>query len=362
MGTVHESQRQILISGVPQADYDTPTDTTDPTDYVQLQVTDKNMSKYEPMTSDNAEDAHGSEFATEEYLEGWDAEAQHNIALSSEMIGRLLLLAFGSVVTTQPNSVTAPTVYQHVFTLQDPTVSRQLPTTSLIEIIGTALNRQLPSNVVDNLSLKGDGAKRVDTSFQLIGSGKVVEPSGLSVAQALAQRQSGLHYLYNSQATAKISDAGTLANLVNYGTAKRFRSWEFGINNNHLKEEGYMPGADKFQSAADRTSGAIRAECLFGIRQLMASQVSRLLSQSDEMAALRARKALDWALVLKGGLIAATYYHQLTIHCPKVRYETVELSSGNGLVTQQIKMKPFDDGTGLNPVTATLVNTVQSYT
>lgn len=360
--SVHESQRQILISKTPQADYETPTATGVPANFVQLQVTDKNLSKYDPITSDNADDAHGSEFATEEYLEGWDAEAQHHVALSSEVIGRLLLLAFGSVTTTQPDAVGAPTVYKHVFTLQDPNVSgRQLPTTSLIEIVGTALNRLLPSNVLESLSLKGDGIKRVDAGFQLIGSGKVTEPSGLSVSQALAQRESGLHYFFNSQATAKIADAGTLANLVNYGTAKRFNSWEWGINNNHMKEEGYRPGAGKFQTANDATSGAIRSECEFGIRQLMGSMVTRLLSQSDEMAALKARKDLDWSLVLKGALIAATFYHQLTIHYAKTKYETIELGSSNGLVTQQIRVKPFDDGSTLNVVSAELINTIASY-
>ena len=366
MPEVHDSQRLFALSAVPQGDYDTPADTTDPANFVPLQFTDKDYAKLTPGLEDNAEFAHGSEFSSEEYLETWDVEAQHTIATSSEIIGYLLLLAFGSVATTQPDAVHHPTVYQHIFTLLNHNTSRQLPVASLAEIVGTAHNVMHPSLVLKMLSMKADGVKIVETSTQFHGSGREISPSGLSWAQvkALVNAQT-LHNFFNSQAKATVADAGTLLNAENLSALHKFRSWEWSINNNPMVDEGYAPGADKWQTPGDATSGAIRAEMLNGLRQLAASMVVRLRADSEERAALKARKPLDWKLEMTGSKIshyagppATDYFHKLTVEFEKVRYSTLDLQGG-GLITQKINMKPFDS---TNVIKATLINTVPSYT
>jgi hypothetical protein len=358
--TVHRSQRAFAIGEFPQDDYDTPVDASDETNFVGLSVVGDPYGQQTPVVSDNAEEAHGSEFATEEFLEGWDTQAPLNIGCSSEQIGRFLLLATGNVVTTQPAAISDPTVYQHVFTLQDPTVSRQLPVASVVEVVGAALNRLHPSMLLGQLGLSGDGIKRIEAQAQFNGTGATTTPSGLTVADMETIRQTGLHYFFNSQAHATIADAGTLLNAVAYGALKRFNSWSWGLNNNPLLEEGYRPGSDKYLTAGDATSGAVRAELLFGLRAITASQLVRLQSQADELAALKSRKDLDWKLELIGGTISNAYKHKLAIELTRVRYSTVELgSSQGGLVTQQINMKPFGSNTGVMSIT--LTNTVQSY-
>lgn len=366
MPEVSDSQRLFAMSLRVQDDYDTPTPTADPADFVALQFSDKDYATLTPGISDNAEDAHGSEFANTEYLESWDVQAQHTIPLSSEIIGYLLLLAFGSVTTTQPDAVNHPLVYQHVFRLLDHNVARQLPVTSLVEILGTAHNVMHPSMMLKQLSLRGAAEKLVDTSLQFHGSGREISPSGLSYAQvkALVDAQT-LHHFFNSQAKATIADAGTLLNAENLSTLRKFRSWEWAINNNPMVDEGIAPGAEKFQTAGDNASGAVRAEMLNGIRSLTASMVVRLRSDSEERAALKARKPLNWKHELTGGLIsshagppATKYYHKLTTEFAKVRYTTLDLQPGN-IVTQQINMTPFD---AADVVKCTLINTISSYT
>lgn len=366
MPEVHESQRLFALSARPQLDYDTQTGTEEPTDFVPLKFTDKDFAKLTPGETDDAEEARGSEFPGTNYLADWDVEASHSIVASSEILGYLLLLALGSVITSQPAAVNHPTVYQSEFTLLDHNVSRQLPVASLIEILGTAHNVMHPSMLLKMLSMKGDGDKLIDTSMQFHGSGREISPSGLSYAQvkALVDAQV-LHPFFNSQAKATIADVGTLLNAENLSALHKFRSWEWAINNNPMAEEGYAPGADKWQTAGDATSGAIRTEMLNGMRQLTASQVVRLRADSEERAALKARKPLDWKLELTGGLISThagppvtKYYHKLILEFAKVRYTTLDLQGG-GIVTQQINMKPFD---AANVVKATLINTVPSYT
>src|SRR5437588_291483 len=124
MPFVFESQRQTLLSKLAQTDYATAV--SGATNFLMVPVTDKNFTKLTPKLTDNADDAQGNDFATEEYLHSWDAERDMEIPVTSEDIGYALLAAFGSVATSQPAVGTDPTVYQHIFTLQDPTTSRQL--------------------------------------------------------------------------------------------------------------------------------------------------------------------------------------------------------------------------------------------
>lgn len=362
---VNESQRLFALGLRPQDDYDTPTDASDPENFVALQFTDKDTAKLTPGLADNADDAHGSEFPSEEFVESWDTEAPHSIAVSSEMIGYILLGVFGQVVTDQPDAANHPLVYRHVFTLQDHNVSRQNPVWSLAEILGGAHNVLHPSMLMKALSMKGDGKKRIDASVQFHGSGREVAPSGLTWSQvkALVDAQA-LHYFFNTQCKATVADVGTLLNAENLSGAFKFRSWEFGVDLDPDAESGYAPGAEKWMTAGDATSGAVRAEMQNGIRKITASQVIRLRDQTERLA-LKTRKALDWQLNMKGGKISGptggtTKYHELTVELAKVRYSALDLQSGGqSPMTQQIQMKAFDVST---VVKATLINTVESYT
>jgi hypothetical protein len=363
MAQVHESQRRLAMSKKPQADYATATDTADPTNFVEVEVTDKNFAKVTPQVTDNSEDSTGRDQPTEEFLESWDTERPIDLGISSELIGRILLLFFGQVTTTQPDSVLAPTVYQHVFTPVDPNTTRQLLATTMIEITGAAINRKFPSMCGSQLTMKGDGVKRVEASATFKGSGRETEPSGLVVADMDTIKQTGLHYLFDSQAKLTISDAVTLANATDYSAGgRRMASWQFGLDNKPMLDEGYIPGSDKRRDDTDPTSGAVRTELLFGKREFTASTVVRVLSQSDEHAALLTRKLLDWSLRLRGAKIGATtYYHQLTLEALRVRYNMVDYKSLNGLIYCDVQTKLFD-AVGSNPMTATLINTVPSYT
>lgn len=362
MATVHEDQRRYAISKVPQTDYDTATDTAVPANFVQLVAMDKNMAKHSVATGDNKGEANGYEQATEEWALTHDTDRSLDVGVSSEQIGRLLLLQFGSVTTTQPDAVTAPTVYQHVFKPQDRNVSRQLPAATLIEIIGSVLNRKFPSMAAGTLSIKGDAMNRISASMGLRGSGAVVMPSGMTNAQWETIALANQHYLFNSQAKLTIADAGTLLNTIDYGSVKRLESWEFAGNNNPIADDAFRPGANKFQDANDPTSGALRSEMLFGTRDWTMNFMARLLSQSDELAALRSRKKLDALIELVGARIGVTTFnHKLSIHAPKVSYTTVDLGAKNGLITVQITPRIFFDTATNQDATVTLINETPSY-
>jgi hypothetical protein len=366
MGTFHEQQRRFGISRIPQTNYPTPSDTTSATNFVDVLAVDKNMAKFTPQVTDNKEEATGHEQPTEEYIETWESDRALDVGLSSEQAGRLLLLANGSVVTTQPNAGTAPTVYQHVFNPQDENVSRQLPVTTWIERLGgasPAIDRKFPSMCVEQFGLKGDGVTRIAANLAFVGSGLVTTPSGLSVADMETIRQAALHYFFNTQVDLTIADAGTLSNSIDYGSVKRLESWSADINNNLIKADAYRPGAALFQTSGNPTSGAIRSELLFGIREYKMGFMARLASQSDELAALLARKPLDCKIVMTGAQIGATIYnHSLTLEAPRLVYDVADLGAKNGIVTIAITAKLLFDITSGKQLTWTLINTTTSYT
>lgn len=358
---VLENERRFARSKIPQINYLTATDASVIANFKELLVSDKNLAKTETKAVDNKDESTGHQQATEEYKTVHDTSRATERRVCSEEAGRDLLLAFGSVATTQPDAANAPTVKKHKFKPMDLTLSKQLPAMTLIEVVGGAINRLLPSMIVEDYSLKGDGYDHIRQTMNLRGSGKLVEPSGID-AEDIAEL-TGLHFFTNTQVKLTIADSGTLDNDTDYGAARGLESWDFGIKWNLLAEEGYRPGAALYQMANDPDSGAIRSECLVSGYELSMSIVARLFAQSDQLAALRAKKKLDVLLEQIGAQIGATAFnHKLTVHAPKVSYDMVELGAKNGLVTVQLKPKIFFDTTSGDDATVELVNNVASYT
>lgn len=358
---LHESQRKFARSRVPQADFITATPAGVAANWKQFLRRDKNFVNHQVLTDDNREEATGVEQATEETITVHDTGVSCELAISSEEVGRDLLLAFGNVATTQPDVTNAPTVRRHVFKPMDVAVTRQLPAMSLVEIIGAGLNRLIPSLVAEGFSLKGDGVARIAETLGLAGSGEVVTPSGFANAAAITDL-ADLHFFTNSQVKLTIADAGTLSNAVDYGAVKRLESWEFNVANTLLKEEGYRPGAGRFLTANDPTSGALRSELLVGARAYTGGFLARFSSQSDELAALRSKKKLDVLIELTGARIGNTVFnHKLTIKATRASYDTVELGAKNGLMTVQIKPKFMFDAAAGVAASVELVNETVSY-
>src|SRR5215467_927766 len=167
MPLAFESQRVTTISKLAEAGYGIPKATTDPTIFRSIPVMDKNQMKWTPKVSDNTEDAQGTDFPTEDYLETWDGERDLEIPVTAEDIGYELLAAFGAVVSSQPAVGTDPLVWQHVFTMQDGNVSRQLISRTLIEALAAtvggvnAYNALFPGAVVQTFGMKSNGTSRV---------------------------------------------------------------------------------------------------------------------------------------------------------------------------------------------------------
>jgi hypothetical protein len=366
MAIGHISQRRLIMSRVPQTNYATPTlpVTVPPLAFRVLPIRDQNLAGYGVQTRDNRGHATGRDFPTDQWLISHDVSRPVELDVDADSVGRLLLGALGSVVTTQPDAVGAPLVYRHVFRPQDEAVSRQLPAYTLVEKLGAILDRLFPGCVVESFGLRGEGLERISGSAAFRGSGKRTSPSGVNLGGGSNHVQDavGLSYFFNSQVELQVRDAGTLANNVPYGSTKRIETWAVGVENNLLADVGYRAGSGDFQTPGVRDSGSVRSELLFGDRNFTSEFVARMDSGSDEFAALQSQKSLDVLVELTGALIEATFNFKLSIRFRLARYAAVELGNSAGIVTVAIRPTPLWDTTANEIVSFTLDNTTPSYT
>jgi hypothetical protein len=356
--TTHIQQRRFALSRVPQANYQTPTPFASgpPRSHIKLIATDRDLAEYRPELASDRGHATGADFPTSQWLLSHDASGRKSVEVCSQEIGRLLLLAFGQVETDQPDGLAAPQVYRHVFRPLDPSVSRQLPSTSLIELAGSAHDVMFPSAVIEKLALRGDGKARLIADFDWRGSGKRIAPSGIHWTTQVNDLTGAVNYFYNSQMALEVDDG---AGVVAYQC--RYDGFSFELDNQLLADDGYRPGCALFQDADDPASGMVRGECLFGERTLTCEFVVRLAPGGAEFNALQQQKSMNITLTAVGGAIQGGFNHRLSIRLPIARYQVVSLGETNGLLNLRVSAAPlFDPSTG-KIAEVELINNVASY-
>lgn len=354
----HKSQAKFWRSRLKEAGYGTSPSTGTPANYKQFLVSDRNLGNLQPNVQDNKDYATGYPRPTEQWLVNHDVGFSHDFDLCAEELGRDLYDAFGRVVTTQPAAVANPTVYQHLFSTMDLTASRQLPSRSWVEQLGSAIDRLFPGVGLAQLALSGEGSQRLKGSGQWQGSGKEVEPSGLTGTDI-----TGLHYFEQSQCTVKFDNGSVLTNMAT--APNRLNSWRVEIINQLLAEDGFRPGAAVYQTTGDATSGEVRSEMLVGDQSFNIVANVRLLSNDPLRAYLKTQASLIFTNDIVAGVIPGgdgAYNYKLSIKAYKAPFKSVEIGERNGLVTLALTMNPLFDLTSSKDLEITLINDVASYT
>lgn len=351
---IQRFQRKFTRSKIPQANYATAT--VGNANFVQVLAKGDGFANEQPNLADNREYATGYRQATEQWLVNHDAGVQWDYDICFQEIGRALLLAFGKVVTSQPDAVNSPLVYQHVFSSMDPTVSAQLPAISIVEQAGAGLDSKFASMCSQSLVMRGEGPARLSASESLVGSGKTTKPSGITIADIV-----NLVYAYQSQVLLTLEDESAV--ITNAATApQRLNSWEFGIQNQVNTDDGFRPGAAAFQTTGDPDSGEVRSEMLL-IDQLFNMRFNlRLLNDSTFFAALTSQEDFIALFDIVGPIIEDAFNYKLQIKGYKAPFRVVNKQSRNGLVVVDIENNVQYDTTAGKDVEVTLINNVPSYT
>jgi hypothetical protein len=350
---IQRFQRKFAISRIPQPDYATPTALA--ANFRQVLAKGDSFATEQPNLADNRDYAKGTRQATEQWLTNHDSGVTLPFDICSEEIGRFLLLAFGKVVTTQPDAGGNPLVYQHVFTGMDPLVSAQIPVTSFIEQCGAAIDALFPSMACQSLSLRGEGPGRLEANYSGVGSGKKNTPSGI-VIPALA----GLHYLYQAFVGLTLDNAGAITNAAT--APQRLNSWEFSVNNTLGQDDGFRPGAAAYQTPGNPDSGEVRSEALLQDQNYGMRFNLRLLDNSAFLSELTNQAPIVAQFDIVGPTISGAYKDSLKIKAFKAPYRTIGKTTRNGLVTLDIEPNALFDTTTSKDVEVTLINRIASYT
>lgn len=354
----HIKQRKFWRSKLKETAYGTSPSTGAAANYKQVLAKDNALANVQPNVQDNASYATGYPRPTEQWLSSHDVGFSHDEDICAEEIGRNLLDAFGKVVTTQPDATNNPAVYQHVFSTMDLAASRQLPSRSWVEQLGSAIDRLFPGVCLAQLAMAGEGVGRLVASGQYMGSGKVVTPSGLTGADI-----TGNHYFYESQATVKFDNGGSITNMAT--APNRLNSWREEIINQLLADDGFRPGAAVYQTTGNADTGEVRSELLLGDQSFNIVCNVRLLSNDPLLAFLLAQTSLVYTNDRVGGVIAGgdgTLNYKLSTKAYKAPFKAVQLGERNGLVSLELTINPLYDLSSAKDLEITLINGVASYT
>lgn len=294
MALQHMNQRRYALSRLKEAAYGVPY--TAGADLVEFICKDRNFGNDAPVTADNKGYSTGKRGATEQWIVSHDLTVAKEFDACSEDSGTLLHSTFGGVSSSQPDAVGAPTVYKHVFSLQDLLTSRQLPPRTGLEQLLPAIDRRLVSLNVESLKFSGEGPTRLMGAVSFRGSGKKVSPSGVDFAADVVKALNR-HYFHNSEVIFSLNDGAT---LTNFATApNRLNSWGFEIANSYLADDGFRAGDPRFQTDGDADSGETRSELLLDEQVYNPTFNVRLLSGSDLVEAITTQKQFNglWDIV-----------------------------------------------------------------
>jgi len=276
--------------------------------------------------NDAAELGKGHEFATEVFKTSWDVSGQIEKYLSSDFAAWAMGFGLGKAVKTglSPDFI-------YTCTPLDPvTDGIELPYFSFIEQIrpgaGVVVDHMAVGCAVEGWTLTvGSGPGRANSKLvvDFVGSGKHVEPSGITLPAATVE---------------KLLPSASLActiNGVNYVSNKNIVSLEAAWRNNLRLDAGFFPGSG-FQDVGDAESGAIRGRVEVGDREATLQFTARFANGSTELTKLKDQT--------EGTAVVGLTYdpnNSLTLTYHRVRFSVVELGETDGLVTVQVTCQPL---------------------
>ncbi len=311
--------------------------------FFTLSRTNDSTASIDPKTEDDALDiGKGNEWANNVFPLNVDVAVPYEKYASSEIFAWLAAFGLGSVVKTTPD--TGVLRYTGV-PLNPVTGGIELPFTAYIEAIrqgGSAiLDRAAVGCVVGDWGFEinsGPGRQNAKVTFNLVGSGKVTQPSGVVIPAAFVEH--GLN-----AGSASLTILGS-----DYVTLKRFVNLKFAFQNNVRADQGLFPGSgidgNGFQVRGRLENGDRAVSCDFQVRlEAGSSEADDLLAQTEGTAVIG----------LTGAVIGATAYnHDVTLTMHRVRISSAVVGNDNGIVTINVSLRGLYHATnGLLTLVAT---------
>ena len=273
----------------------------------------------------------GHEFATQTFKTSWDVSGTLEKYLSAEVSAWAMAFGLGKVVKsgTTPN-------FTYTCTPLFPANgdASELPYFSFVEQIrpgaGVVLDRMAVGCAVEGWTItvgSGPGRANSKITVEFVGSGKLTDPSAITLPAATLE---------------KLLPSASLALSINgtdYVTNKNVVSVETSWKNNIRLDAGFFPGSG-FQTPGDATTGAIRGRLEFGNRQGALKFTARFDNTSTELTKLKAQTTGTATITL-----TFDANNSLAITWQKVSFATAELGETDQIVTVAVEATPMYDST-----------------
>ena len=298
----------------------------------QLKKLNAQLANPKLNTENDAEEyGKGHEFPTQTFKTSWDVNGALEKYLGGEIAAWAMAFGLGKVVKsgTTPN-------FTYTCTPLFPANgdAAELPYFSFIEQIrpgaGVVIDRMAVGCAVEGWTItigSGPGRANSKINVEFVGSGKLTEPSGITLPAATLE---------------KLLPSASLAltiNGVDYVTNKNLVSLETSWKNNIRADAGFFPGSG-FQTAGDATTGAIRGRLEFGNRAGALKFVARFDHNSTELTLLKAQTTGTAVIHLQFDT-----NNSLDITWQKVAFATAEVGETDQIVTVAVDATPLYDST-----------------
>ena len=328
-------ESKIAVGKVPQPDLVTPNAATD---LVSFTKTNTTLSTVNPVTETDANDiGKGDEFASTVFPSHIEVTSPLEKYISSEFMPWCFAFALGNCTKT-------PTVPAGGFTYTvvpgDPIQTCiQMPVFTEVEQIrpgaDAVTDRALVGMAINDFTIalaSGPGRANARVTVNMIGTGKVISPSALTVPPPIAE-----HFL--NAASASITIAG-----IDYVLNQSFISLEFRYTNNIRTDSGYFPGS------GTQNGYAIRGRMEYGNREIGLTFVVRACKGSPEYNALLNQTEGPVDIQLAGAAIAAPAKHDMRIHLPRTVFTAANEGEADGIVTMNCTVTALKPTDGVTPI------------
>jgi hypothetical protein len=265
-------------------------------------------------------------------------EGLHNIAgnlgfeVYPNVLGHILRAAFGAPVTTQPNALNNPTVYQHVFTPTQQNFSNvcALPPYTLEVHRDLEQAFQYAGAVLNELTLSFGNDQKI-----MRGSASIIAKKLALIAETTPNLETTKPFLWD-QSTITI---GGVANTD-------VMSMSFGVNN-------ALEGRATLNATREISRVRRNGDRTFPIN------VTYDLIDLTEYNTFRGQQERVAKIDLIGESISGAYNFKLTVDIPKFRYTAFPINVGNGQV-QAVGSAKYDAASA-HAMKITLINTKSGY-
>lgn len=250
-------------------------------------------------------------------------------------LGHLLRSALGAPVTTQPDGVGNPTVFQHVFTPVQSNFSNicALPPYTLEVHRDLEQAFQYAGAVVNDLTMSFGTDDKI-----MKGTASIIAKKLALIAKTTPSLETTEPFLWN-QATVTISGAAN----------SDVQTLEFGVNNS-LEGRATLDGTKEVSRISRTGKRTFPISFTFDLKDL--TEFNRFRSQSEVAAKIE----------LIGVLISGTYNYKLTIDVPKLRYTAFPINVGGAeAITAQVEGAAKYDSASAFAMKVTLINTKTAY-